>query len=536
MKSINWRYIRSQSNHIFLLGMLSIFLVGCSDNSSDPSPTPAASTSAVIKTTANYSVYLPSGVETKKLSGDIDGFFTSTGTDSSSKNTTEILYAADGSQSKTTHTSARDVTGFIVERPAFNGESDSSQVLAGFEGLIRADTAVVTTLTSTGMQAFPILGATVSAYNLSLSIAMQPTSVANGLVQYLGVNSQSGSVTGLPTASANEPFETNYTLLISVVYYSQSEIVVAVVLVPANLAGTYAAVTNNIGSPTNVGPAGATTANKIGTFSAQGGGGQADFLFVIDNSGSMAGDQAAVSAAATAFGTAITNSGLSYRIGTITTDSSVLRDSYMDGGFTDDITEFSTDVVVGTGGSFIETGIWFSEQSLQSMALNDSFDGTVTVAGYPRAGASLSVIILSDEGSQYGSRSGGVAFDTANNLFLDRGYRVYAMIEPGDVSQYSSLALASGGSAADIADQSVFSTIMNNIAANAGGASSQFVLTKTPIASTIKVTVNGSRVVNNVVDGWTYNVASNSVVFHGAELLSGGEAVGVSYDYFVVAE
>jgi len=535
MKSINWRYIRSQSNHIFLLGMFSVFLIGCSDNSSDSSPAPA-STSAVIKNTANYSVYLPNGVDTKALSGDIDGFFTSTGTDSSSKNSTETLYGADGSQSKTTQTSARDVTGFIVERPAFNGESNSSQVLAGFEGLIRTDTATVTTLTSTGMQAFPILGATVSAYNLSLSSAMQPTDVANSLVQYLGVNSQSGSVTGLPAASASEPFETNYTLLISVVYYNQSEIVVAVVLVPANLAGTYAAVTNSIGSPTNVGQAGATTANKVGAFSAQGGGGQADFLFVIDNSGSMAGDQAAVSAAATAFGTAITNSGLDYRIGTITTDSSLLRDSYSDGGFTADITEFSTDVVVGTRGSITETGIWFSEQSLQSIALNDSFDGTVTVAGYPRVGASLSVIILSDEGSQYTRRSGGVAFDTSNNLFIDRGYRVYAMIEPRDVSQYSNLALASGGSAADIADQSVFSTIMNNIATNAGGASSQFVLTKTPIASTINVTVNGSSVVNSVVDGWAYNAASNSVVFHGAALLGGGEAVGVSYDYFVVVE
>jgi len=542
MDLINWPPIRCKMGRAILLGGLSIFIFGCSSSDSSNNSTPEPR--AAIINTANHSIYQPSNVDTTNLSGDVDGFFTSAGVNSlpnpevntgSPKSTIKRFYAADLSQSMAADTSTTDVTGFIVERPTFNGETSSGQVLAGFETLILADTATVTSLTSTGLQSFVALGATVSTYSLTLSYLMQPTDVANNLIQYLGVNSQSGTVIGLPTASANEPYATDYTLFISVSYYSESDIVVAVVLVPTNLAGTYAAITSAISSPTNVGKAGVSTAIKTDSFTAQGGGGQADFLFVIDNSGSMSGDQAAVSAAASAFETAITSSGLNYRIGTITTDSSILRDGYVDGGFTADITEFTQDVVVGTRGSGLETGIWFAEQSLQSTTLGDGLDGTVTTAGYPRAGASLSVIILSDERSQYTSRSGGIAFDAANNLFIDRGHRVYAMIEPGDSnSQYGDLALASGGSVADIADQSVFSNIMSNIATNAGGASSQFVLTETAIASTINVTVNGASVVSSAINGWTYNTSSNTIVFHGSALLIGGESVNVTYDYFVV--
>jgi hypothetical protein len=107
------------------------------------------------------------------------------------------------------------------------------------------------------------------------------------------------------------------------------------------------------------------------------------------------------------------------------------------------------------------------------------------------------------------------------------------MIEPGDTnSQYSPLALATGGSVAGIADTAAFSTIMNNIATNAGGASSQFILSGIPIAATISVTVHGTAVAKSAVNGWAYNAASNSVMFRGTALLSGGESVSVSYDYF----
>lgn len=485
--------------------------------------------------TTNYSVYLPDGVETKSLGGDIDGFFAYAGSDSlptTSRSTKAGAVAADGTRSMNASTSTRDVTGFIAERPAFNSETDAGQVLDGFQATILGD-ANVLYMTDTGRQSFPALSAALSTYSLTLSTAMQPTDLANTLVQYLGINAVDGTVTNLPSAAADEPFETDYTLLIGVIYYSQNDIVVMVALVPASLAGTYAHITGAMSSANNVASTSATTASQTDTFTAQGGGGLADFLFVIDNSGSMSNEQQAVSDAAAAFDAAISNSGLDYHIGIITTDSDVLVDGLGDGGFTADISEFTSDVMVGISGSGTETGIWYAEQSLLSSAQGDASDGTVTASGHPRAGASLSVIILSDEPSQYTRRSGGVAFDPNNNLFLDRGYRVYAIVEPTNqsTSQYDDLALATGGSVADIGDTSVFSTIMNNIATNAGGASSQFALTQLPIASTITVSINGTTVANSAVDGWTYNAASNSVVFHGTALPSGGDAVSVGYRY-----
>lgn len=530
-------YLRRLTLPYLLLGMITLLLTACggggTDNSTEPpTPTPTPTPTA---TTKNYSIFLPSEVSTESLSGDIDGIFTSAGTNSLTTKNTKSLpigIAADGLMTRSSHTSIRDVAGFIVERPALNGESNANQVLDGFESLILSDTNIPS-LISTGRQTLPIQGAVLSAYSVTLATAVQPTELSNTLIQYLGVNTINGTVTNLPAAANNEPFETEYTLIIGVIYFSQNEIVVSVVVVPTNIAGTYVHITDSISNSNNIGVKGSTISSTKDTFTAQSGGDKADFLFVIDNSGSMSQEQAAVSSAATAFENAITNSGLDFRIGIITTDSDILRDGYSDGAFTSDITEFATDVIVGINGSFTETGIWFSEQSLLSIAKGDSSDGTVTTAGYPRAGANLSIIIMSDERSQYTQRSGGIAFDVTSNLFLDRGYRVYSMIEPADTnSQYSPLAQITGGSVADIGDTTVFSTIMNNIAINAGAAASQFMLNKTPIAASITVTVNGVTAIRNATNGWTYNTASNSVVFHGTALLSGGETVVVSYNYF----
>ena len=529
MKTINWQYIYRLTQNFFLIGVSTLLLTSCGggSDSKDPALTPTA-------TTTNHTLYLPKEVETEKLSGDIDGIFATAGSSSLPPSTKSLPVgiAADGRMTRAAGAGIRDVAGFIAERPAFNGEINASEVLDSFESLINNDPSIPS-LIGTGRQEFSALSAALAAYSVSLYTPIQPTTLANNLVQYLGVNTQNGIITNLPAASGSESFETEYTLIIGVIYFNQNEIVVSVAVVPTSLAGTYAHVTSGIISANNVGDVGATPSNGTDSFTAQGGGGMADFLFVIDNSGSMSQEQSAVSSAATAFENAITNSGLDYRIGIITTDSATLRDGYTDGGFTADIAEFSADVVVGTSGSATESGIWFSEQSLQSTIFGDAIDGTVTTDGYPRTGASLSVIIMSDERSQYTSRSGGVAFDTLNNLFIDRGYHVYAMIEPNDSnSQYSPLALATGGTVADIGDITVFPTIMNNIAISAGGASSQFILTEAPIDATINVSVNGSAVSRDGVNGWTYNIANNSVVFHGTALLTGGETVKVDYEYF----
>ncbi|POB68642.1 cell surface protein, partial [Vibrio vulnificus] len=116
----------------------------------------------------------------------------------------------------------------------------------------------------------------------------------------------------------------------------------------------------------------------------------------------------------------------------------------------------------GTNGSGYERGIYFAEMALAPTT------GTVAVAGYPRAGASLSVIIMSDEESQYPTRD----FDVNNNLFVDNGYRVYSIVDPNDarVSQYDDLSQTSLGLVLNINEKTEYKQFMTDIANNAGAS------------------------------------------------------------------
>lgn len=503
---------------------VAVLVVGCSnpfgadedeDGSSgkDDSAGPATST-------ANHDVYLPEGVDTYDgVSGDVDGVMTFAGGQ------------ADSSGTSTAALGDRDMVGFIAERPALGSATDAGGDLN--EMLNKLYNAGYN-LSSTGTQTFASINAVVGEYNLTLSSAVTPTELANDMFDEVGVNTSGGVINGKPDPSDGERTADEFEVILAVVWTASDDVVVLGAVVPLNLAENYGALTSGSTNPTNVGEKGAGRESETDSFTASGGGGKADFLFVVDNSGSMGGDQTAVSQAANEFGNRIQSSGLDFSIGTITTDSDTLVDTNGDGGFTDDISEFESDVQVGTGGSFTETGIWFAEQALQSVAEGDSSDGTVTAAGHPRADASLSVVILSDEDSQYESRSDGASFDPANNLFIDRGYRVYSIIDPADDddSQYDELANQSGGSTADITDNSTFPSVMTNIAVNAGGASSMFQLSQTPIASTIGVTVNGSTVANSNTNGWIYNVGSNTIIFNGTALPENGDSVEVSYEYY----
>jgi len=145
--------------------------------------------------------------------------------------------------------------------------------------------------------------------------------------------------------------------------------------------------------------------------------------------------------------------------------------------------------------------------------------------------ASLSVIIISDEPSQYNQRAGR-NFDPNDNLFISRDYRVYAIVTPADElrSQYDDLADASGGSTASISGLTAFPAIMELIAGNATGAASRYRLSQVPVSGSIVVQVNGVAIDNNNIDGWQYRASSNSIVFFGSNRPAGGATVEVIYD------
>jgi hypothetical protein len=81
------------------------------------------------------------------------------------------------------------------------------------------------------------------------------------------------------------------------------------------------------------------------------------------------------------------------------------------------------------------------------------------------------------------------------------------------------------GSICDASYSSTLLSIQNQIME----LSTQFVLNRTPIVSTITVVVNGTNVVQDPVNGWTYVSAANAVQFHGSAIPAAGSQIAVDF-------
>ncbi len=316
------------------------------------------------------------------------------------------------------------------------------------------------------------------------------------------------------------------------------KVVILGAVVPTELAPAYSGLSKGVASTSNIGAKGAAPTTTSETFTIPQETPKVDFLFVIDNSGSMSDDQDTISDAADTFFKTISGQTLDYRLATITTDSSELRDSSEDGGFTSSEDEFKLDVKPGTYGSATETGIYFAEEALKDASKGDDSTGTVIDEGYPRAGAALSIIMFTDEPDFYNdisSRNSGTTFDAADNLFIDRNYQVYGILneyrsESRD-DGYVDLINNTNGSYADIRNLQALERIMEQMALESSTASSPVKLTKTPISTSLQVTKNGSPVVKNADNGWQYNEGNKTLSFYGDASLSPNDDVKVNYLY-----
>jgi len=392
---------------------------------------------------------------------------------------------------------------------------------------------------------------TIASYSLKTNKEIEPLTLAGEILNVIA----SGNAKGLPVAATNAPVDTEFRLVLLYGEYEKCTFYIAVV-VPEKLYSKYQTQGNDITKASRVYPQGKKLTSSSEEFNQAKGKQKADFLFVVDDSGSMSDDQDALSQAADDFSAEMASSGLTYRAAIITTGYgannqatgsaySILRNV---GIIENNDTLLKQALVAGTGGSITETGIWNAEQSLKSTDYNDTFNGAVTLAGIPQAGTTLSVIIISDEDSQYRSRSGGSEFNVSKNLFVDRNIIVHSIIQPSytfattgvfdqyNSSQYDDLALITHGRISDIRNRDgngslSFKSIMQDIASDAGGAASSFILTHSAVVIT-EVKVNGNVVLEDSVNGYTYVQGTQSIVFHGTSIPAGGATIKVSYDYY----
>ncbi|MCB1157537.1 MAG: Ig-like domain-containing protein [Leptospiraceae bacterium] len=409
-----------------------------------------------------------------------------------------------------------------------------------------------------------------ATYNLAVTTksSQTVTEVSNEFIKIIGTSIPNGSVSNLPVSGATETADTSFRVVIQATYNSTGNELVGVGVSRASTYSSNEGVLNSLLDGTNISTTGTTRLSKVDNFSGSADP-KVDFVWVVDNSGSMSQEQASVVNNSVTFFDKLDGKHLDFRLGVITTGNKTST--------TDGLPTYNGEDLLGTGwttssdgaqafkdnvnkagikGSGTESGVYYAVKAL------GGFGDTATVS--PRTGAKLIFVILSDEGDQYSSYAGS-AFDTSSNIFVSNQYKVYSIIgiydgsvtvsgatigQPGkcdsntsensvypqatdsnnSTTTYFNLAAATGGSSSTICATD-YSAILDNIATQAAATSSSYVLSQTPVSSTISVTVNGATVANDASNGWTYNASTNSIVFAGTAWPAQGATIVVTYEY-----
>ena len=298
-----------------------------------------------------------------------------------------------------------------------------------------------------------------------------------------------------------------------------------------------------------------------------------DFIWVVDDSGSMSEDQQAVAAAAHVFSSVMTAAGIDFRVGVTSTDCAGMCPpiiannpltawmcaliSQPDPGalgphkFTRDMAGFQSDVQDPPCGE--------SEYGLLSggAAIFRALDSTRPENERLRPEASVIVIFLSDEEDQGYEDCAGIlsGCNQADYLAEQKDYYTnleatcFAIVgdmpdgcgggdpdsgpgsgEPGEA--YIKVAYHTGGSFASICSPDLTPT-MEEILRAAAGTASVYELIHHPISSSIQVMIEGGMIERSQTNGFEYDVVSENIVFYGEARPEEGDDVVISYRYFL---
>ncbi len=257
---------------------------------------------------------------------------------------------------------------------------------------------------------------------------------------------------------------------------------------------------------------------------------KSDFIFVVDNSGSMAEEQAALVNASSALYNAFQSAGLDFRLGVITTDSDVLRGT----GFTRDLQQFQSDVRVGITGNPFEMGLEFALRAVKQARL---------VSQPPerrlRDDAGLVIVILSDE-----ENAGLMSVQDYAREFNAEKAVIFSIVGPKPIgcarvglgranagTQYIDAAVATGGSSGSICNPNLLE-IVQEVVVGSLGAASKSSLTDRPISSSLAVRTT-VQVPRSRTMGFDYDPGGNTVLFFGS-VPPEGTHFDAAYSYFAV--
>lgn len=296
-----------------------------------------------------------------------------------------------------------------------------------------------------------------------------------------------------------------------------------------------------------------------------------DVLFVVDNSGSMSSSQASLAANFPSFINFFKQKGYDYKIAVTTTDSfygdqfisepcslcneeqtrfksgssPLIYEITPDTPNLEDV--FAANVNVGIAGSGDERAFSSFKAALTSN-LNASFH---------RSDAYLAVVIVSDEEdfshddisinesylqptlhtvlsykSFLETFTGGESakdFSVSTISILDETCRSSLGSGRKIGLRYMELADIAGGTQNSICEG--FDLVLDNISsAIASQIVANFVLTRTPILSSVRVLVDGVAISESTTDGWSYDEATNSISITGPSTPESGAIVTINFD------
>lgn len=300
-----------------------------------------------------------------------------------------------------------------------------------------------------------------------------------------------------------------------------------------------------------------------------------DVLFVVDNSGSMKTSQTNLAQNFPSFINYFKDKGYDFKLAVTTTDA-FYGDQFINEGCSicaveqtqfrasadatggtpvrvlDNLTSnletiFSANVQVGVNGSGDERAF-----SSFKAALNSPLN-----TGFHRSSAYLSVIIVSDSDDfshddidlnedysqptlhsintyvdylkTFTSGLPAADFSVSTIGVLDVDCKNQLNQEKKISTRYMALSDATGGTKNSLCNP--FDTVLNNITAQiASNVQAQFQLDRTPIASSIRVIINGQLVPQDSVNGWTYDAASKFVTVHGTYSPEAGANIVINFD------
>ncbi|MGZ3722031.1 MAG: hypothetical protein ACXVA9_03810 [Bdellovibrionales bacterium] len=308
-----------------------------------------------------------------------------------------------------------------------------------------------------------------------------------------------------------------------------------------------------------------------------------DMLWVVDNSGSMQPLQQNMTSNFNAFISQFVTKGYDFHLGVTSSEAYLsgpapFNNTPAKAKFSDGVTTHTGifDIIPGTA-NLISTFV--TNASLGANGSGDervfssfkaALDSPLNV-GFLRPDSFLAVIILSDEDDfsdparrEYSwTFSGGIADHSYTNPglqtvdsyvnYLDtltnttgafRRYSVsaitvnnaacltqYRQSSPGAIigQRYLDIAGKTDGVIGSVCDASyapALTAIQNRIIE----LGTQFYLSATPVVESIHVVVNGIVVPQDPTNGWSYNSAANSIVFHGTAIPAAESDINVSFD------